>query len=131
MQYTGANHSQTLSTGLLPQVHLSHNLIGGAGAAALLAQVPAPSRAAQPGKKASFGPGGPGRGLWLRLEWNQIPVDGLTAMLGEEKHRRGLLSDIPVKRAMASRGHEQTLRFAGAPPSPLHTDTLLRPASTA
>jgi hypothetical protein len=62
------------------QVHLSHNMIGAAGAAALVRAVPAPPLpllrgAAAKGhrRQGPCGPGGPG-GLWLRLEWNQIPV---------------------------------------------------------
>ena len=59
------------------QVHLSHNMIGAAGAAALVRAVPAPplrgAAAKGPRRQGPCRPGGPG-GLWLRLEWNQIPV---------------------------------------------------------
>lgn len=93
---------------------MSHNQIGAAGAEAMLKAVLAPPPSKSAKSFGPSGPGGPGRGLWLRIEWNQIPVDGLTALLEVERQRRGLRSDIPVKCAVVSRGHEQTLKFAGA-----------------
>ena len=84
-----------------------HDRAGGRGGAR--AAVPTGAKPAG----AARGAAGPARGLWLRCEWNQIPVDALRELLAGERAVRGLLSDIPAKRASASRGHESTLQFAG------------------
>jgi hypothetical protein len=45
------------------QAHLSHNSIGAEGMSALLAAIPATAAALKERNK----------GLWLRIEWNQVP----------------------------------------------------------
>jgi len=43
----------------------------------------------------------------------QIPEAALAELLAEERQRRSLQSEIPVKSGAASRGHEDSLRFTG------------------
>ena len=110
------------------QVHLSHNSISAAGAAAIMAAIPAPqlpaSLARSPGSfECSPGPQDdtagppkprPRRPLWLRLEWNHIEAAELVRVLTREAESRGLVADIPGKRDDGARGHEQNLVFSGA-----------------
>jgi len=101
----GAVALAPLLRGSLLEVHLSHNVIGAVGAEALLHAVASPP----------LPRGTAAKGLWLRIEWNQIPEAALKEIIGKERQQRGLMCEIPVKRNAASRGHEASLQFTGAP----------------
>lgn len=45
----------------------------------------------------------PHRGLWLRMEWNQVPFAGILAVLQEERDARGLVSDVPDQATLLSK----------------------------
>lgn len=90
--------------GLL-EAHLSHNSIGVEGLAALLAAVPASPLPHQARCK----------GLWLRIEWNQIPEPALAELLEKERGGRGLVCNVMKTTSKASRGHEDSLQFSGGP----------------
>ena len=112
-----------------PQVHLSHNMLTLAGAAALLealalppqqqaglesSPVEAATEAAAPAAPAAEAAGGRGgasagksRPVWLRLEWNRISLEGLMKVLEAQHAQRGLLVDLPTAmRADAGEGRE-------------------------
>lgn len=90
--------------GLL-EAHLSHNSIGAEGMSALLAAIPATAAALKERNK----------GLWLRIEWNQIPEAALTAALEKEHQSRGLVSNVMKTTGKASRGHQSSLQLTGGP----------------
>ncbi len=127
-------------------MHLSHNSIGVAGAAAIMAAIPAPPLPASRMRSHNAAPGqaprspenpeqapqahgnatGPLRArppkpLWLRMEWNHIEAAALEDVLACEREDRGLVADIPSKRNDESRWHEQNLMFSGATLTPTST----------
>jgi hypothetical protein len=99
------------------------NMIGAAGAAALVRAVPSPplrgGSAQQQRQRGPCGPGGPGRGLWLRLEWNQIPVGSLTPLVPAagcllvfiRVHAGRFLQDSTVRTGSSCRGPLQMEGF--------------------
>lgn len=88
------------------QIHLSHNSIGLAGTRAILEAVPIDEDEVfeiLPQFDRSKGAGN--KPLWLRLEWNVVPYEGVLELLDELEKTRGLVADIPNTVNRARRGY--------------------------